>query len=367
LSIHARGHLRHISGTMAADEADLAVQACLSHKEHEGWIDVDVCEALISKPLNFVCGIDGSDAAIAGFKAVTEGMTMQNNRESFLEVVHVFDDSKTYLPPAWQPDALRAVVEAQLSSSVSQKRYRIHWARKDGMTAAQHLNARCKAINADFCVMGFVGRKAKKGSTEEKAKKDRGLIASNVAEALQTISSTCIVFKDESPELLPLKRPAKFVVSVSLNQASTKAFLDALRLSNPGDEIHVVYVKSFMERTESDYTHELREKYSGFFSGLQQDSSSQAFSKFHDRKTEFVMISKQRRETTAQAVVRYGDDIEADYMVVGTNTLRVQKGKHAIGSVSLDICMEWERNFIVSHWMDLRSDIYDKHVKSPSK
>lgn len=229
------------------------------------------------------------------------------------------------------------------------------WTRKDGMSAASHLCERTKATSADFAVMGFTGRKGKK---------DRNLVASNVQYALQSCGCAVLVMKDETPNLLPIKRQSKFVVSVSLNKASTKAFLDALRLSQPGDEIHLVYVKSFMERTESDYTTELRAKYEGFFSAMQDKQGG--FSKFCDRKTQFVMVKKQRRESTPQAVVRYGEEIEADFMCVGTNSLRVQKGKSALGSVSFDICKEWDRNFIVSHWVDIDAQLYQKYGARPS-
>lgn len=325
--------------------------------EHGGWINISICEELVSKPLNFVCAIDGSDPSMLGFKFVTEGV-MQQNRETFCELLHVWDPDKDYLPPSWRPDALKTVAEATLAGAVSQKRYRINWVRKEGKSAAYHITQRTKAIKADFTCLGFTGRKGKK---------DKNIIASNVQEALSMVAGGVIVIKDESPDVLPIKRSVKYVVSVSLNKASTKAFLDALRLSQPGDEIHVVYVKGFMERTDSDYTALLREKYTGFFSGLQDGVGSSAFSKFQDRKTEFVMVSKQRRETTAQAVVRYGDDIEADFMVVGTNQLRVQKGKTALGSVSLDICMEWERNFIVSHWIDIDAKLYDEYGSKAGK
>lgn len=320
--------------------------------EHGGWIDVSVCEALLTKPLKFVCAVDGSDPSMVGLHLLTEGI-MQKNRETSCEVLHVYDESKDYLPPALRPDALKQAVEAKLTGALSEKRYKTKWVRKDGMTAARHLHARCKDNQADFCILGWTGRHGNK--------KDKNLVASNVQEALQTVSCAVVVMRDESPQILPLKRPSKFVVSVSLNKASTKAFLDALRMSSPGDEIHVVYVKCFMERTDSDYTAELRGKYAGFFEGLKGAGEMHAFSKFHDRKTVFEMIKKQRRETTAQAVVRYGDEIEADFLCVGTNTLRVQKGKKPLGSVSLDICMEWDRNFIVSHWVDLSGELYDKY------
>jgi len=313
---------------------------------------------MLQKPLNFVCAVDGSDVSMAGLHYLTEGI-MQQNRETNCEVLHVYDSSKETLPPAWRPDALRTTVEAKLTSSVSEKRYRVMWTPKDGKTPGQHLCERVQVRQADFSVMGFVGRKGKK---------DRQLMHSNVQEAIQNCQGACIVLKDESPDLLPIRRVTKFVVSVSLNQASTKAFLDALRLSQPGDEIHVVYVKCFMERTDSDYTTQLREKYSAFFAGLKsgQEGAEKGgefhfLLKFQDRKTEFVMVTKQRRETTAQAVVRYGESIGADFMCVGTNTLRAQRGKKPLGSVSLDICMEWDRNFIVSHWVDIRSELHPEY------
>lgn len=321
-------------------------------QQSAGWIDVSVCEALLSKSLSFVCAVDGSDPSMMGFHLLTEGI-LQQKRDSCCEVLHVFDETKSDsdLRPSCRPDAIRSLVEARLASAVSQKRYGVKWLRKEGAKAGTHLCKRAQDRRADFVIMGFSGRKRRR---------DRGQIASNCQLALERCSASVIVLKDEEPELLPIRRPCKFVVSVSLNKASTKAFLDALRLSQPGDEIHVVYVKSYMERTDSDYTRELREKYSAFFSGL-QESESQAFSRFHDRRTGFVMIKKQLRETTAQAVVRYGDEIEADFMVVGTNTLRTQRGKKPIGSVSLDICMEWERNFVVSHWVDIAPRLYDRY------
>uniref|UniRef100_A0A7S2IBE6 UspA domain-containing protein n=1 Tax=Alexandrium andersonii TaxID=327968 RepID=A0A7S2IBE6_9DINO len=179
-------------------------------------------------------------------------------------------------------------------------------------------------------------------------------------------SSSVIVIKDESPSLLPIGRPTKFVVSVSLNKSSTKAFLDALRLSRPGDEIHVVYIKGFMEKVDSDYTAQVREKYTAFFSGL-KDGDEQVFSKFHDRVTEFVLLSKRQRETTAESVVRYADSIDADFIVVGANAAdRVSRGKDPVGAVSMQICLETTRNFIVANWIDTTPAVYEAHVRRAS-
>merc|ERR1712187_1104055 len=112
-------------------------------------------------------------------------------------------------------------------------------------------------------------------------------------------------------------RPAKFVVPVSLNKASTRAFLDAIRLSKPGDEIHVIFIKCHHEREESDYTTALRKKYEASFAFF-KDGDQHVFSKFHDRETKFLMVEKKRRESTPQAIMRYSEPFEADFIAVGT-------------------------------------------------
>lgn len=323
-----------------------------SRAESAGWIDVPLCEELLTKSLSFTCGVDGSNPSMTGLHLLTEGI-MQQNRDSTCMVTHVYDETKDSndLPVRNRPDNIKRTVEGKLLSNLTKKRYRIAWIGKRGTPTGSHVVREAAEVKSDFLVMGFTGRKGRK---------DRGLVGSNCQFALQHAAASIIVIKDEDPELLPIGRPCKFVVSVSLNKASTKAFLDALRLSKPGDEIHVVYVKSFMERTESDYTKDLKAKYGAFFASL-QGGDSEAFSKFHDRTVGFIMLKKQLRESTAQAVVRYGDEIGADFMVVGTNALRSQRGKQPIGSVSLDICMEWERSFIVSHWVDISGRLYGKY------
>jgi len=287
---------------------------------------------------------------MVGLNFVTDSL-MQLQRDTFIQVLHIYDDSKDYLPPSYRKDALKVYVDAKLTSSASTQRYRISWVAKDGVPTGERICGAIRDLPANYVCLGFVGRKGKK---------DAHMLSSNTLEVLCHGRCSVIVFKDETPEELPIKRPTKFVVSVSLNQSSTKAFLDALRLSRPDDEIHVVYIKSYMERTDSDYTKALREKYSGFFGAL-EDGAQQVFHKFHGRHIGFHMVEKQIRESTAQAVVRYADDVEADFVVVGTNALRVERGKKPIGSVSLQVIMLTDRNFIVANWVNVNPELYGKH------
>lgn len=333
----------------------------LEEQIHSGWIDVPVCEAILSKDIRICVAVDGSDNSMTSFAYITEGV-LQQDRATFAQVLHVYDESKTYLPVKCQKDALRSTCEATMTSSVSSKRYKLQWVKKETTSG----NAICKAVRelpADYICMGFFGLKG----TKKDFNMTGGIsLATNVATVLSegnTASLICI--KDEDQQQLPVKgRKAVFVVSVGLNKSSTKAFLDALRLSKPGDEIHVVYIKCYMERGESDYTHAVRAKYEAFFHGLASGNKDEVFSRFHDRETKFVIEPKQRRETTPQAVVRYADSVDADFVVVGANAAsRVQRGKKPVGCIGLQICMHTERNFIVSTWIDVDPRVYEENIR----
>mmetsp|Transcript_90415 Transcript_90415/g.193850 ORF Transcript_90415/g.193850 Transcript_90415/m.193850 type:complete len:349 (+) Transcript_90415:51-1097(+) len=322
-------------------------------KLNEGWIDVQVCEGLLSKDIKFLLGVDGSEVSVNAMSYVTNAL-MQRDRQSIIKVVHIYDDRKDYLPPRLRRDSVASLIETQLESSVSKKRWSLRLVHKGQQRTSDLLTEQIVDFGADYACLGFVGLKG--------SKKDAHLMASNVFETLKMGVCSCIVIKDEEKSMLPIGRKTKFVISVGLNKASTKAFLDAVRLSKPGDELHVVYVKSYLESVESDYTTELRKKYSGFFEGL-NDEQEGIFYKFHDRSFQFQILDKRRKETVPQAVVRYVDEVEADFVVVGTNSMRVQKGKTPVGSISMQICMETDRNFIVATWTDVNPRVYEAHVR----
>jgi len=322
-----------------------------------GWIDMAVCEAILSKDIKICIPVDGSDNSMTSFAFATEGL-LQTDRASFAQVLHVYDPTKTYLPVKCQKDALHSTAEALMTACVTAKRYSLNWVKKE--TSAG--DAICKAVRelpADYVCMGFFGLKGKRDVYQMAG----GIrLATNLATVLsQSCNASVICIKDDDQSKLPLRgRKAVFVVSVGLNRSSTKAFLDALRLSKPGDEIHVVYIKAYMERGESDYTQAVRAKYESFFQGL-AEGKDEVLSKFHDRETKIVLEMKQKRETTPEAVVRYADSVDADFVAVGANAAsRVQRGKKPVGSVSLQVCLLAERNFIISTWLDMDSRAYDE-------
>lgn len=279
---------------------------------------------------------------------------MQRDKGTFVDVIHIYEQNQNDLPNCFRRNTIESSVGAALTGTLSSKRYKFQCIPSGTSDKSEHICDEIKSIKADYVCLGF--------NAKSKTRRTRSQISSTALGVLQKGQCSIIVIKDDSVNLLPVSRPTRFVVSVSLNQSSTKAFLDALRLSRPGDEIHVVYIKSFMEDVDSDYTQTLKNKYASFFRAL-RDGEEKVFSKFHDRAVEFHIVAKQIREPTGMAVVRYADDIDADFIVVGTNASRGSRGKFPIGTVSRQICLETERNFIVSSWVDLRPDLYEKHCR----
>eukprot|EP00929_Paragymnodinium_shiwhaense_P068872 TRINITY_DN34724_c0_g1_i2.p1 TRINITY_DN34724_c0_g1~~TRINITY_DN34724_c0_g1_i2.p1 ORF type:complete len:450 (-),score=140.34 TRINITY_DN34724_c0_g1_i2:347-1696(-) len=322
---------------------------------HNGaWIPTAVCEGFMTKPLQLLLAVDGSAPSMMALEYLSEGI-MQSDRNTSLTVYHVFDDSKTYLAPSYRRDAIEAVVEAKMTSSVSAKRWKMTTTRKIDKTAGTMV---CEAINnlpADFTCLGFFGRKGCKVEARQ--------LASNLLEVLRYGNSTNIVFKDDEAELLPLRRPTIFVVAACLDKCSTKAFLDALRLSKSGDEIHVMYVRSYMETSDSEYTLALRRKYCDFFSALQEEQY-EVFHRFHDRHLHFEMVTKTVRESTAQAIVRYADAVSADFICLGGMEVKTLDARAIKSSISMQVFLETDRNFMVSHWIDVQYKTYEAHVRA---
>lgn len=330
----------------------------------EHFIPVEECEKILATPLKIMTCCDGSPLAESGVE-YTLSCLVQQDKRNVCEIVHIYDNNKEgYLPVKWRKATIEADIEARLTTSVSSERGKLKlMPRNKGCPVSDQIMEEASRFNADFIVMGFLGRKRASGARSTAAAdthlsrsssgSDLPISSNNLAVLGKSTSGVIIMQKEythETSDLLPKSRPARFVVSVSLNAAATKAFIDALQLSKAGDVIDVVYVKSFMEKTESDYTKALREKYDSFFKGLKGSTDSKEFMSFSDRNCNFLMLEKRRGKTTAQMVTDYADANDADFVVVGTNTMRQDRGKAVLGSVSADILCETTCNIVVSHY-----------------
>lgn len=316
-----------------------------------GWIDCASIDRFLSEPLRMLVAVDGTECSFRGFEYVVKEV-VQHHRETSLRVMHVFDDAKTYLPVKFRRNHIETTCETLCTSYLLPQRYHlVVEPRVPGEKVGLRFVKEIKSWHADFMCLGFYGLKGRKDRSER-------LFASNVMEVLQRGRCSCIVMQNEDVASVPQRRPVVFVVSVSLNPAATKAFIDALKLSKPGDEIRVVYVTQHDEGPEN--TAGIREKYAGLFSGL-KDGEQKVLSRFGDRTAVFQLVKKEKGDTTAQAVVRYAEAAAADFVIVGTNSLRVDRGKPILGSVSLQICLECPCNFIVSNY--IREN--ERHIRTP--
>lgn len=322
----------------------------------KGWIDVSICESVLAEPLKFLCAVDGSKPSLTALDWLCDDV-LQRDRQAFVEVLHLYDESKD-VPLARRKDTLYDNCQNKLASSASSRRYSLVWKDRKGKTGvdvADMILDHSVECGPNFLCAGIYGVEDTRKETFKK----------QVLEMLRFARSSVILFKDEDSKLLPIRRKAVFAVSVSLNQASTKAFLDALKLSKPGDEIHVVYIKSYMEDLDdSDYTAQLKDKYAHFFANIQREAESGVFGSFNGRELTFAAVPKQKHQTIPQAMVHYADEVEADFVVVGTNSLRVERGKPVLGNVSLQIIEETDRNVLVSFWLDISPKVFEDHLKA---
>lgn len=326
------------------------------------FIPIPECEKILAEPLKVLTCCDGSDLSETGVE-YTLSCLVQQDRRNTCKILHIFDDAKTcYNSGKYSKTTIQHDIEARLTAAVPKERGKLLMrVRNSGTPVSTQILEEADLQGCDFIVMGFLGRKrsgtGRAAAALDKLKRQDSMdvpISSNNLAIMGSAKASIIIMQKEitheTRNLLPYNRPGRFVVSVSLNAASTKAFIDALQLSKAGDVIDVVYVKSFMEKTESDYTKTLREKYDSFFSGLKGNTNSEQFVKFGDRTCNFLLLEKRRGKTTAQVVTDYAETNDADFIVVGTNTMRSARGKPVLGSVSADIIVETSCNIVVSHY-----------------
>jgi len=322
-------------------------------KDSKAWINNTAIDKYLSEELRIICALDGSDCSNFCFEYVVKEL-MQQDRNSILTAMHVYDDSKTELPLKFRKSAVVSYAESMCTSNLRGKRFHVTTEmRRPGEPIGVKLVSEIGFRKAHFVCLGFSGRKGK--TARKKA------FHSNVMEVIQRGDCSTIVHQDVQPKvhLRRHERAVKFVVSVSLNAASTKAWIDALRLSKPGDEIHVVYVvnregetpRSIFEEKTNMEASALLSKYTGFFAGLKDSSEDRVLSKLGERVTSFNLVPKGKSQSIAETVTSYAEKVAADFVIVGTNVLRrAERGKPVLGSVSLEICLNCHCNFVVSNY-----------------
>lgn len=328
----------------------------------------------MTQAINLIVAVDGSEMSMTALHYVTDGL-MQLDREIFVEVLHIFDESKDYLPVSCRQDALKQTCEMMMISSATKHRYQMTWVPKRGPgTTSDQLCEAIRSLPADYVCLGYNGLKGKKDYFDVLGSK----LSTNVFAALNQGNRCSVVcIKDEKRDALTLQgRKAIYAVSVNLSKSSSKAFLDVLRLSKPGDEIHLVYSTRpeggyVWQPTDRDYVAEVMAKYESFIAHIRGDHldlsphSDSTMARYRDRLITFTKVIRGPEETIPQAVVRHAEEINADFLVVGANVAdRVGRGKIPVGTASLEMCMLTDRNFMIAKWLDVSEQVYASTVMS---
>lgn len=316
------------------DEPELAPEAVLtiSRARSVEWVGTGLSDAL-----SIVAVVDGTEADLMGLEYVVKRCVMRG-QEAKLFVVH--DAADDALPENGNADGVRSRCEALVASACGEARHIGFLSVSGGeLSIAQSLLEVRRAHAAQFVTVG----RSRLASGLSQA-------GSIMAEILRDGNCSILVTNTDDPEYLRVRRPSKFAVTASMNPATAQALVDAIRLSLPGDEIHIVYIKSFLEGEDSDYTRHVCQKYHALFDGFEStERQGQVLKHFCQRLIYFTLVEKRLRESTVQAFLQHAEEeVGADFVCVGANTTRADRGKQPLGAVSASMCCETRLSCIVS-------------------
>ena len=203
-----------------------------------------------SAPVSFLVGVDGSEGAHLAFNSTMELF----NKESgdHIEVLHIFDQNKAYLPFDLQPEYIRQQYEiALLPIPDNQKSVTLFAKPEDTDYESHKLVAHgtkalvCNYANEedwpdgvtshrkpDLLVVGFVGRKGPKS--------DPTILGSCVDYSIRSAACTSLIVKKQP--VSSADGVHRFVVGVDGSKSSHHAFSECLRvMDRVVDEVSVVH------------------------------------------------------------------------------------------------------------------------------
>jgi len=194
--------------------------------------------------VRYLVGVDGSEISHMAYLAVRSLMTRQGGDK--IEVLHICDRSKTYLPFDLEPDYVRNQYEvALIDIQASQKNITILNKPNDDDPVGYALNRIgtkalvCKYAqdttypdgidgvpthdSPDILVVGMVGRKGPKLNPH--------VLGSAADYSMRSVTCACLIIKSVIPGRGNSNlKPRNFVVAVDGSSAAHQAFLDSIRI-----------------------------------------------------------------------------------------------------------------------------------------
>ena len=183
-------------------------------------------------PKTFCVGVDGSEIAHLAFQTALR----LRKKEDDMNVFHIADTTKTYLPYDLEPDYIKDNYETLLIANVpaDHRVVRIREKRQGQSTKG----ASCEYVNnsekkVDFFVVGCAGRKG--------PKQDPTILGTTTDYSLRAAHCSSIICKRRA-EPTDGAATSKFLVCVDESPNSEKAFDEATKLAKDTDELIVFHI-----------------------------------------------------------------------------------------------------------------------------
>eukprot|EP00500_Bicosoecida_sp_ms1_P006796 CAMPEP_0203829328 /NCGR_PEP_ID=MMETSP0115-20131106/63327_1 /ASSEMBLY_ACC=CAM_ASM_000227 /TAXON_ID=33651 /ORGANISM="Bicosoecid sp, Strain ms1" /LENGTH=314 /DNA_ID=CAMNT_0050738393 /DNA_START=1 /DNA_END=945 /DNA_ORIENTATION=+ len=260
--------------------------------------------------LRYAVAVDGSEMAHKAFLETVKLM----NEDDYIQVIHVADNSKAYLPYDLRPSSIQEAYETNCLTRFAPERYAVVKIRKEeGKTAREAICTYVNKVGFDYLVVGMVGRKG--------PKLDPTILGSTADYSLRAAHCSSIIVKK------PTRGANKFVVGVDGSDRAHKSVAEIISMANDDDEIVILNV------TDADGEAGLKREYTGPV--LREKYSKLAASAGARCPVSFVQVEQPRGQGVAAVLTEYAFDNDATYLVVGADGVGAYlAGRHVFGSNS---------------------------------
>lgn len=281
----------------------------------------------------FCIGVDGSEVAHLAFQTALRLRKKEDN----MDVFHISDRNKTYLPYDLEPDHIQDAYETLLVANVpaDHRVVRVE-EKKEGQSTK---GAACEYVNGsdpkpDFLFVGCAGRKG--------PKEDPTILGTTADYSLRATHCSSVICKRLADGFATRPLPAAgggsrpnatFLVCVDESPNSEKAYDEAVRLAHDdGDKVVVLHVFDD-ERDDGTETtaEEVQAKYQG------------------KGATDVQLVAKVGGKPLGVHICEYAWDQDMDFVVIGADGMTAYRnGRGQLGSVSDYVVKNAKCNVVVT-------------------
>lgn len=281
-----------------------------------------------ARALSYVVAVDGGEPSKRSFETV---LSLYKKGDK-VTVLHIADPTKDYLAFEHKPSSVREYYENQClglpkeAASVRISNKPAGTPTRDAILAAVN-----KMPDADFLVVGFVGRKGPKD--------DPQVMGKTADVSMRAAHMTAIITKAAAP---PTGAGVVLAVAVDGSERAHEGVQLALRLAKPADRVALIHVEDLSAQPATT-------EVAGTAKGRKYDSDEveiryTAFCKTAPQAS-FQRVVRGREDTVAACICAAADAAGASFLVVGVDGLnswasgkRDHVGSNSDGVVRMASC-----------------------------